>query len=139
VAVRNRLRNEALPLLATIARRDVVASLARAAEGDRELREIEDWAVAVAAAVDPQGRLHVGRLRELPEALRRACVHGYLRQCGVPGVDRAAVLRVASLLESGVPARVTLAGGCTVRRRQGRVWVEGGRGPAGGAAVIAPS
>jgi tRNA(Ile)-lysidine synthase len=123
VAVRNRLRNEVLPMLSEATGRDAVVALARAASAGAELREIERWAVEAAAAVDPQGRLHVGRLRELPEALRRACVHSYLREHGISDLDRAAVERVLGMLEPGGPARVTLAGGCVVRRKEARIFL----------------
>lgn len=121
---RNRLRHEVLPLLSGVARRDAVMAMVKAAESAAELREIEAWAVGRAAAVDPQGRLHVPRLRELPEALRRACVFDYLRRNGVADLDRAAVGRVLGMLENGGPPKVTLAGGRLVLRRQGRVFVE---------------
>ncbi|BCX47210.1 hypothetical protein HAHE_11180 [Haloferula helveola] len=124
VAARNRLRNEVLPLLSEIARRDVADSLVRSAVSAAELREIESWAVAEANALDPQGRLHVGRLRELPEPLRRACVFDYLRSCEVPDLDRSAVDRVLGLMEPGAAARVVLKGERTVRRKAGRLWVE---------------
>ncbi len=123
LAVRNRLRNELLPLLSEVTGRDAVVALARAAESDAELREIGGWAVSEAAAVDPQGRLHAGRLRDLPEALRRACVHAYLKERGVPDLDRASVERVMGMLEAGAPARVTLPGGCLVRRKEGRIFL----------------
>src|SRR5690606_16036966 len=72
-AARNRLRNEALPLLSDIARRDAAISIIRAACAEFDRREIERWAVEQAAAVDPSGRLHLPKLRSLPPALRAAC------------------------------------------------------------------
>lgn len=123
-AVRNRLRHEALPLLSAIARRDAAELLSKAAAGGDELREIEAWAVACADAEDPQGRLHVPRLRELPEALRRACVFDYLKRAGVSDLDRAAVDRVLGMLAPGGPPRVSLSGGRLARRRQGRILIE---------------
>lgn len=121
---RNRLRHEALPLLSEIARRDVVGPLVKAADADAELREVEAWAVVQAKATDPRGRLHVPRLMELPEALRRACVFDYLKQAGVPDLDRAAVERVLGMLADGGPAKVMLSGGRLARRRQARVFIE---------------
>jgi tRNA(Ile)-lysidine synthase len=123
VAARNRLRNEALPLLSEIARRDVTESLRRAEEGTAELREIGRWAVAQAAAVDPQGRLHLPRLRELPQALRAACVYDFLRTSGVADLSRELVGRCLGLIDpAGAPA-VNLPGGWVLRRRGGRLVV----------------
>ncbi len=123
-AVRNRLRHEVLPLLSEIARRDAVETLARAAGSDAGLRDVERWAVGQAAAVDPQGRLHVPRLRELPVAVRRACVFAYLKRAGVEDLGREAVARVLGMLEPGGPPKVALSGGRLARRRQGRILVE---------------
>ncbi len=124
MAARNRLRHEAVPLLSEIARRDVVDALIRAAAADEELREIAAWAVARAGVDDPRGRLHVPRLLELPEALRRACVFDHLRRAGVADLDRATVDRVLGMLEAGGPPKVMLSGGRLARRRQGRVFIE---------------
>ena len=122
VAARNRLRNEALPLLSDIARRDAADSLVRAADSSDELREIERWAVAQAAAVDPQGRLHVPKLRTLPPALQAACLYDYLRTSGVADLSRDLVLRALALLDPTAPPAVNLPGGKVLRRRAGRIF-----------------
>lgn len=124
IAARNRLRNEALPLLTEIARRDVVESLVRAAAADAELREIERWAVEKAAALDPRGRPHLPRLRELPVALRAACIYDFLRTSGVPDLSRGLVERCLGLLDPAAPAAVNLPGGAVLRRRAGRLWLD---------------
>jgi len=125
VAVRNRLRHEVMPLLAEIAGREVVPMLARAAAADAESREIERWAVVRAAAFDPQGRLHLGRLAELPPALRRACLWELLEEAGVPDLGRAVLERAEAMLEPGGAPALSLPGGRRLRRRQRRMWVEG--------------
>jgi tRNA(Ile)-lysidine synthase len=124
IAARNRLRNEALPLLADIARRDVVESLIRAEEGAAERREVERWAVGQAAAVDPQGRLHLPRLRELPAAMQVACVYDFLRTSGVADLSREVVARCLGLIDPASAAAVNLPGGVVLRRRAGRLWIE---------------
>lgn len=121
VAARNRLRNEVLPLLGEIARRDVAESLRRAEESSAELREIERWAVQQAAAVDPQGRLHLPRLRTLPEAVQAACIYDYLRTSGVADLSREVVERCLGLLDPEAGPAVNLPGGWVMRRRGGRL------------------
>jgi tRNA(Ile)-lysidine synthase len=121
---RNRLRNEALPLLEEIARRDVADSLTRASEATQELTQIQAWAVEHAGAIDPQGRLHVPTLLTLPSALQAACIHEYLRQAKVPDLSREVVRRCLSVLEPGDAHVVNLPGGFAFRRRQGRCFVE---------------
>jgi tRNA(Ile)-lysidine synthase len=121
MAIRNRLRNEALPLLEQIAGRDAVAALQKAAESDAELREIEAWAVEQAAVLDPQGRIHIKQLRSLPRALQRSCVFEYLRHHQVRDLDRGTIGRVLGMLEAGGPSSLDLPGGARMRRRQGRL------------------
>lgn len=124
IAARNRLRNEALPLLSEIARRDVVESLRRAEEAAAELREIERWAVDQAAAVDPQGRLHLPKLRTLPLAVQAACLHDFLRHSGVADLSRELVARGLGLLDPAAPSSVNLPGGRVLRRRAGRLRID---------------
>lgn len=123
VAVRNRLRNEVIPLLGEIARRDVVESLRRAEEASAELREIERWAVEKAAAVDPQGRLHLPHLRTLPDAVQAACIYDYLRTSGVTDLSREVVGRCLGLMDLAAGPAVNLPGGWVMRRRGGRLVV----------------
>jgi tRNA(Ile)-lysidine synthase len=123
VAARNRLRNEAIPLLSGIARRDVTGSLLRAEQASAELRAIEGWAVARAAAVDPQGRLHLPRLRTLPEAMQAACLYEFLRSSGVTDLSRDLVARCLGLIDPAAPPAVNLPGGRVLRRRGGRLLI----------------
>ena len=124
VAVRNRMRNEALPLLENIVKRDPTAALIKASSSDAELREIEAWAVEQAEVIDPQWRIHLPKLRTLPEVIQRACLFSYLREAGVSNVTRALVERALSLADPESPSVVNLPGGGTLRRRGGRMWVE---------------
>jgi tRNA(Ile)-lysidine synthase len=124
--VRNRLRNEALPLLDGIAGRDVSAMLVRAAEADRGLREIALWAAEKADVLDPQGRLHLGVFRALPAALRKEVMAGFLKGNGVPGLDADLLGRCAALADMEEKASVNLPGGGRLRRRAGRIFVERG-------------
>jgi tRNA(Ile)-lysidine synthase len=122
---RNRLRHEALPLLAEIAGRDVVPALSRAAEAGTEVEAILNWALDQAKVVDPQGRLHLPALRALPVALRQGAIHRYLARHGVPDLSRATVLRCLGLVDVTAPSALDLPGAFRLRRRGGRMWVEG--------------
>jgi tRNA(Ile)-lysidine synthase len=126
-AVRNRLRNEALPLLAEIAKRDPAESFVRAADATAERRAIEAWAVKQAAAVDPQGRLHLPKLHTLPPALQSACIYDYLRSAGVPDLSREAVARCMTLLDPAAAPAANLPGGFILRRRAGRLQLTTGK------------
>lgn len=124
IAVRNRLRNEALPLLADIADRDPVAALARGAADAEEAGELESWALDQAGVLDPQGRLHLGALRKLPPVLQRIALRKFLADHRVPALDRALIERAMSLFDVANPAVVNLPGGARLRRREARLWVD---------------
>jgi tRNA(Ile)-lysidine synthase len=123
---RNRIRNEVLPLLAEIAKRDIPPLLARAAEADGGFRKVMDWALAKADVLDPQGRLHLGVLRSLPEALRMHAIAGFLKSKAIPEINAALLESCAAMLGPAAPASVNLPGGRRLRRRAGRFFVDGG-------------
>jgi tRNA(Ile)-lysidine synthase len=124
VAVRNRLRNEALPLLAEISQRDAAQALARGAADTADLAELEAWALEQARVLDPQGRLHLPALRSLPVVLQRIALRRFLLDHGVQSLDRALIERGLSLLDVKNPASVNLPGGGKLRRQAGRLWID---------------
>lgn len=124
IAIRNRLRLEALPLLEAIAGRDVVPSLLRAVDASLDQESITAWALEQANAIDPQGRLHLPALRALPEAIQRAAIHRYLSDHHIPTLDRDLLDRALALLDPANPAVLNLPGGRHLRRRAGRLFVE---------------
>ncbi|MCB1131524.1 MAG: tRNA lysidine(34) synthetase TilS, partial [Verrucomicrobiae bacterium] len=98
VAVRNRLRNEVLPLLADISGRDPVPPLVRAAADAADLRDETSAALDSLRLLDPQGRLHLPTLRELPPRLQRAAIHRFLAERNIPGLSRARIDEALHLL-----------------------------------------
>ena len=124
VAVRNRLRNEALPLLAEISGRDAALALVRGAADVQEVEALENWALAQINAIDPQGRLHLGALLKLPHVLQRLVLRKFLIDHQIPSPDRALIERAMSLLDVNNPATINLPGGARLRRREARLWVE---------------
>jgi len=125
IAVRNRLRNEAFPLLAGISGRDPTLALVRGAADTEEMETLEAWALDHARVLDPQGRLHLGVLRTLPVALQRIAFRSFLQDHGIGSLDRAVIERALGLLDVKNPAAVNLPGGGKLRRREGRLWIEG--------------
>jgi len=123
IAIRNRLRLEALPLLEDIAGRDIVPALLRAADASLDQEAIAAWALDRANVRDPQGRLHLPALRALPAALQRAAIHRYLSEHGIAGLDRDLLDRAIALLDLEGPSRINLPGGRQLRRSEGRLFI----------------
>ncbi|MFT4176059.1 MAG: tRNA lysidine(34) synthetase TilS [Luteolibacter sp.] len=124
IAIRNRLRNEVLPLLSKISGRDAGAAFARGVEEMAEFSEVENWALEKAGVLDPQGRLHVPALKELPKPLQRTAIRNFLQAAGIGNLDRDLLQRCAGLLENGEVPVVNLPGGKYFKRRNGRMVVE---------------
>ncbi len=124
IAIRNRLRNEAIPLLSEISGRDAVVSLLKNASDSEERAALEAWAVGQANARDPQGRLHLPVLRSLPSALQCAVIANYLKGVGIRSIDRSLVLRVIDMIDPAGPHTLNLPGGGWLRRRAARLFVE---------------
>lgn len=123
IAVRNRLRNEVFPLLAEISKRDLVPTLVRGAADGQELDEFFKWSLEQAQVLDPQGRLHLPKLRSLPLALQRAALWKFLSDHQVVSADRALIERCLGLLDLKNPPSVNLPGGGRLRRQAGRLWI----------------
>jgi tRNA(Ile)-lysidine synthase len=121
---RNRLRNEALPLLADISGRDIVPSLCRAIDSGEDHEAISRWALEQAKVLDPQGRLHLPALKSLPAALQRAAIANYLGDHGIRDLSRELLEKSLDLLDVKNPACLNLPGGRHLRRRAARLTVE---------------
>ncbi len=124
VAVRNRLRNEVIPLLGEISGRDAALAFVRGAADAEDIESLETWALAQTNVLDPQGRLHLGALRKLPTVLQRISLRKFLIDHGINTPDRALIERAMSLLDVKNPAAINLPGGAKLRRREARLWVE---------------
>ena len=121
---RNRLRIRVLPMLAEEFGRDVRQSLWRAAE---VLASQQVWLDAFAMNGD---ELPVAGLRELPEALQRHTIHGWLRRHGIPQISFTLVEAIRALLRPGAPkSKVNLPGAAYARRRAGRLFIDGPAAP----------
>lgn len=119
---RNRLRHEALPLLADIARRDVVPVIARQAALLRADGELLD---ELAAAIDATD---AAALAAAPIALARRAVRRWLTRTGRRGghpPDAAAVDRVLAVARGEVRA-TEVTGIGRVSRSGGRLSLDGG-------------
>lgn len=124
LAVRNRLRNEALPLLAEISGRDATLAFVRGAADTEEMESLVSWALEQSEVRDPQGRLHLGTVRKLPLVLQRIVLRKFLIDHQIPSPDRALIESAMSLLDVKNPAAINLPGGARLRRREARLWID---------------
>ncbi len=115
---RNRVRAELVPLASSIACRDVTPLVARQAA---ILREEAAYLDGLAAALDPS-RAEV--LAAAPPVLARRAVRRWLRAGRAHPPDAAAVARVLDVA-AGRARAAEVGGGRRVRRRRGRLVLEG--------------
>jgi tRNA(Ile)-lysidine synthase len=121
---RNRLRHEAIPLLREICGRDVTPQILRAATLQDEQAQAIAALAAHSDALDPQGRLHLPSVTALPRAIQRQLLHEFLTRQGVAAADHALLDRALELLAGRGPAKLNLADGRFLRRRERRAFVE---------------
>jgi len=125
---RNRLRHEALPLLAEIAGRDVVPLITRLGRiAERDESYLEDIARRVLEEVRTRDGLHdLDLLREIDPAVLSRVLAIWLREdCALTGIGHEEIQRAMSVLMPGGPAKVNLPAHKHLRRKAGRMWVEG--------------
>lgn len=123
-AARNRLRLEVIPALNRAMGRDVAPIINRSAAQQAELQTALDCALAVLPLTDPQGRLYLPFLEDKPAAFRKAVLHRYLQQAGVPNISEALVSAVAAILPPDAPAaRLMLPGGMLAQRKEKRLMI----------------
>lgn len=114
---RNRVRIEVMPLLCSVAQRDVVPLLARAAEvASLDAAYLE----SLAAGIDPAD---ARSLAAAPAALARRAVRGWLRACGDAERHPPSLAEVERVLEvaRGDRRACELAGGRRVWRSRGKL------------------
>ncbi len=123
-ATRNRIRNEVMPLLEEIMGRKVAPALSRALnisdKKDSLLKEMFDYN----SLLDPQGRLHLPSLGDIPTALQEFALHRYLKEQEVSNISKELIESAVNLLDKSQPAKINLPQGRFLRRSQQRVFIE---------------
>jgi tRNA(Ile)-lysidine synthase len=122
-ATRNRLRHEALPLLADILGHDPVPGLIRSWHRTRELEEIASTHLDSLKLLDPQGRIHLPTFRELSPALQKKALHQFLKDQKIPELSSDLINRALSLIPPNSPPSSNLPGGQRLRRKESRLFI----------------
>lgn len=120
---RNRLRWQALPLLSDILSRDIVPALTRAQEIASQNEALIDDILGHLDLLDPQGRLFLPKLRELPASLQQAALRQFLKGNGVQGITHQLVKEAVEMIPPEGQHQLNLPGDRFLRRKQGRIFL----------------
>lgn len=127
---RNRLRNEVLPLLNKVYDRDVsqlIVRLGKQAGRDDDCLCLmaRDFAAAHALRQADGSLKLVPEMRQMHPALLSRVLHQWLGESmEIAGLDAELVEQVTEMVMAGGPAKINLAQGHHLRRKNRRLWVE---------------
>jgi tRNA(Ile)-lysidine synthase len=123
-AVRNRLRNEAIPLLGEILERDIAPSLLRSLQHAEQNEQFIEDMIDYPGMLDPQGRIHLPSLTEVPQVIQQRILHRYLTEQKIRNISHDLIDSCLSLLDSENPAKINLPRGKFLRRKERRIFVD---------------
>ena len=123
IATRNRLRNEAIPLLTEIMGRQIRPTLLRAASISKAKDQALEDTLDTLKLEDPQGRLFLPKIIQLSPALQLMALQRYLKRHDVRDISHDVLLRCQSLLDPTHPAKINLPGGLFFQRKEKRLFI----------------
>lgn len=123
IFARNRIRLEALPLLCEILHRDVVPALNRAQEVSSQNEQLLADLLTHLELLDPQGRLFLPKLRELPASLQQAALTRFLKNNQVSKISHQVIKDAVTLIAPDGPPKLNLPGNRFLRRSQARIFL----------------
>lgn len=122
-ATRNRLRNEAIPLLSQIMKRDITKNILRASDHHRDLESATDTYLSEVEILDPQGRIHLPTLQNLPRALQKRLIHQFLTSHQIPNLTSSHVDKALEIANPAAAPSMNLPGGQRLRRKECRLFI----------------
>ncbi len=122
-ATRNRIRHEALPLLADLLKRDPVPGILRSLELTSDLEEISQIHLDSLNLLDPQGRIHLPTFRDLPTSVQKKALHSYLSDHRIPELSSKIIESALTLLSPDASSSINLPGGQRLRRKESRLFL----------------
>ncbi|MBT8037458.1 MAG: tRNA lysidine(34) synthetase TilS [Verrucomicrobiae bacterium] len=124
IATRNRLRNEAIPLLNEIMGREIRPALLRAAAISEAQETALRESITDLRLEDPQGRLFLPKLIKISPVLQKIVLHDYLKAGGVSGISHDLLDRCASLLQGSQASKINLPQDRFLRRKEKRLFID---------------
>jgi len=124
VAVRNRIRNEVIPLLSEIMQRDVSQQINAAVSLAQQDNQWIESQIESIDYKDPQGRLFVPKLQCMHEAVLRRVLVQFLTEHDVNGINGKLIKDAKRLLIDDVLSKVNLPGGGQLCRKEKRIFIK---------------
>lgn len=122
-AVRNRMRNEVLPLIQEVMGRDVAPAVLKSFLHTEEQEGFIEEMVDYSSMLDPQGRLYLPSLKEMPRVIQKRIIHRYLTESKISNVSYDLVEASLNLLDSTQSAKINLPKGMFLRRKEQRIFL----------------
>ena len=123
-AARNRLRNEAIPLLKQIMGRDLCPSLIRAETISKNQEQTLHYFLNEKHLEDPQGRLFLPELKKLPPPAQLTAIHLYLKKHGISDISLKMLERCSDLIDNPSSAKTNLTKNRHFRRKEKRLFID---------------
>ena len=124
-AVRNRMRNEVLPLLKEVMGRDVVPAVLKSLDHSEQQESFFEEMIDYESMLDPQGRLYLPSLRDAPRVIQQRILHRYLNENAVRNINHDLINAGLSLMDLDQPAKMSLPKGRFLRRKEQRIFISG--------------
>ena len=123
ITTRNRIRNEAIPLLNEIMGREVRPAILRATSASQAQQSGINSTLETLQLNDPQGRLYLPKIVQLSPAMRSSAMHHYLKAHDISDINLDLLAKCDELITSKDKAKVNLPGGKFLRRKEKRIFI----------------
>lgn len=122
IATRNRVRNEVMPLLEDVFKREVVPNVNRSYQAST--RKLFPEMLVHMKVLDPQGRLFLPKLEEVSEDLQKLILHTYLHEKAVKNLAEQKIQECLKLIHEEGVWKVNMPGNVFLRRKEKRIFLD---------------
>ena len=128
-ATRNRLRNEAIPLLGEILGRDITPAVNSALQHQQLADAFIESKMDYPSMLDPQGRIHLPSLTASATIIQQQVLHRYLSEHRICKLSQQLIASCLTLTDPSKPAKINLPGNNYLRRKAQRLFICEGDNP----------